>query len=46
MRAYSATKAKKFGFFGFVDSYESIFSVVEEFVALKIVPDPNSIKPR
>ncbi|KAF2478710.1 NAD dependent epimerase/dehydratase family protein-like protein [Neohortaea acidophila] len=42
----SATKAKKFGFFGFVDSYESIFSVIEEFVALKIVPDPNSIKPR
>lgn len=42
----SATKAKKFGFFGSVDSQESIFSVIEEFVSMKIVPDPKSISPR
>ena len=42
----SSAKAKKHGFFGFVDSYESIFSVIEEFAAMKIVPHPGEIIPR
>jgi len=36
----SSTKAKKHGWLGFVDSYESILSVASEFVAMKIIPDP------
>ena len=43
---HSTTKVKKFGFFGFVDSYESILSVADEFVGLKIIPHPNSITPK
>ena len=39
----SAAKAKKYGFFGFVDSYEGIFSVVEEFIQMKIIPDPKVV---
>lgn len=42
----SSTKAKKYGFFGSVDSYESILSVAREFVELKIVPDPGKIASR
>ena len=42
----SANKAKKFGFFGHVDSEEAILSVADEFVALKILPDPKLIVPR
>lgn len=34
----STTKAKKLGFFGFVDSNESIFKVIDEFADLKMVP--------
>ena len=36
-------KAKKYGWFGFVDSYESMLNVVDDFVKLKIIPDPKSI---
>lgn len=43
MVQFSAAKAKKYGFFGFVDSYEGIFSVVEEFIQMKIIPDPKSV---
>jgi len=43
---FSANKAKKFGFFGHVDSEESILSVADEFVALKILPDPKLIVPK
>ncbi len=39
----SMTKAKKHGWFGSVDSYESMLGVVNEFVALRIIPDPDSI---
>ena len=39
----SMTKAKKHGWFGSVDSYESMLGVVNEFIALKIIPDPDSI---
>ncbi|KAJ6007829.1 hypothetical protein N7540_011805 [Penicillium herquei] len=35
---FSATKAKKLGFFGFVDSTESIFKVFEEFADMKMLP--------
>ena len=45
-RVVSATKAKKHGYFGFVDSYESVVNVVEEFVALRIIPKPEEITPR
>lgn len=34
----STAKAKKLGFFGFVDSTESVFKVFQEFVDLKMVP--------
>ncbi|RAK98091.1 SDR family oxidoreductase [Aspergillus ibericus CBS 121593] len=34
----STTRAKKLGFFGFVDSTESLFSVLDEFVELKMIP--------
>ena len=40
---YSMTKAKTYGFFGFVDSFVSILSVVDEFMSLKIIPDPRKI---
>jgi len=36
-------KAKKHGWFGSVDSYESMLGVANEFVALKIIPDSDSI---
>ncbi|KAL1884844.1 hypothetical protein Plec18167_001499 [Paecilomyces lecythidis] len=36
--SFSTTKAKKLGFFGFVDSYESIFKVLNEFVDMKMIP--------
>lgn len=39
-------KAKQYGWFGFVDTYESMFSVIDEFVGLKIIPDPSSISPK
>ncbi|KAF2141531.1 uncharacterized protein K452DRAFT_228931 [Aplosporella prunicola CBS 121167] len=35
---YSTTKARKLGFFGFVDSIESIFKVFDDFVGLKMIP--------
>jgi hypothetical protein len=38
-------KAKKYGWFGHVDSFESMFAVLEEFVALNIIPDPRAINP-
>lgn len=41
----SSTKAKKHGFFGFVDSYESLLSTADEFVRSKIIPDPSMITP-
>jgi len=34
----STAKAKKLGFFGFVDSAESVFKVFQEFVDLKMIP--------
>ena len=37
-------KAKKYGWFGFVDSFESMLGAVDQFVALKIIPDPESIQ--
>lgn len=40
------SKAKRYGWFGFVDSYEAVLSVAKEFVELKIIPDPNEIRPR
>jgi len=43
MLATSTTKAKKHGFFGFVDSHESNLSVIDEFVAMKIIPDPSLV---
>ncbi|KAK4544509.1 hypothetical protein LTR36_004081 [Oleoguttula mirabilis] len=39
----STAKAKKHGWFGFVDSSESILSVADEFVAMKTIPSPASI---
>lgn len=39
----STAKAKRHGWFGSVDSIESILSVVDEFAALKIIPAPSSI---
>ena len=41
----SMSKGKKYGWFGFVDSYESILSVAQEFVEMKIIPEPKAIKP-
>ncbi|KAG9521966.1 hypothetical protein KCV07_g3378, partial [Aureobasidium melanogenum] len=35
---YSNTKLRKHGFYGFVDSTESLFNVFDEFVELKMVP--------
>ncbi|PYI08329.1 hypothetical protein BO78DRAFT_441708 [Aspergillus sclerotiicarbonarius CBS 121057] len=35
---FSTTRAKKLGFFGFVDSAESLFGVLDEFVDLKMIP--------
>lgn len=32
------TKAKKLGYFGFVDSSDSLFRVIEEFVDLQMAP--------
>ncbi|KAK4927306.1 hypothetical protein LTR49_005972 [Elasticomyces elasticus] len=43
VKLYSMAKAKKHGWFGFVDSNESMLSVVDEFIAGKIIPDPKSI---
>ena len=43
---HSTSKAKKHGFFGFVDSYEGIFLVIDEFVQMKIIPDPKAISPK
>ncbi|KAK3719657.1 hypothetical protein LTR37_004194 [Vermiconidia calcicola] len=43
---FSATKAKKFGFFGFVDSYESILSSVDQFVDMRVIPRPQDIVPK
>lgn len=40
------SKAKRYGWFGFVDSYESILSVAREFVEMGIVPDPKAIVPK
>jgi len=40
------SKAKKHGWFGFVDSCEGVLSVVDEFVQLKIIPDPETIRPK
>lgn len=40
------SKAKRYGWFGFVDSYESILSVAKEFVELNIIPDPARIEAR
>ena len=42
----SMSKAKRYGWFGFVDSYESILSVSDEFAQMKIIPDPKAIEPR
>ncbi|KAK5172785.1 uncharacterized protein LTR77_002905 [Saxophila tyrrhenica] len=39
----STTKATKHGWHGFVDSYESILSVANEFIAAKVIPDPKNI---
>ena len=39
----SMSKSKQYGWFGFVDSYESILSVADEFVKMKIIPDPKAI---
>ncbi|KAF9894268.1 hypothetical protein FE257_007770 [Aspergillus nanangensis] len=35
---YSTTKTKKLGFFGFVDSNESVLEVLREFVDMKMIP--------
>ncbi|OJJ57292.1 hypothetical protein ASPSYDRAFT_1049617 [Aspergillus sydowii CBS 593.65] len=35
---FSTAKAKKLGFFGFVDSTDSIFHVLQDFVDLKMIP--------
>lgn len=40
------SKAKRHGWFGFVDSYESILSVADEFVQMRIIPDPKTIDPK
>ncbi|PWY93022.1 hypothetical protein BO94DRAFT_487499 [Aspergillus sclerotioniger CBS 115572] len=37
---FSTTRRKKLGFFGFVDSTESVLRVLDEFVDLKMIP-PN-----
>lgn len=42
----SSSKAKRYGFLGFVDSTESIFSVLEEFVQMKSIPRPHDIIPK
>ena len=41
---YSMTKAKTYGFFGFVDSFASILSVADEFISLNIIPDPMKVE--
>lgn len=38
------SKAKRYGWFGFVDSYESILSVADEFVQMRIIPNPQTIE--
>ncbi|MCJ1311584.1 hypothetical protein MMC25_005257 [Agyrium rufum] len=35
---YSTSKQKQLGFFGFVDSYASLFKVMEEFAEMKMIP--------
>lgn len=40
------SKAKRYGWFGFVDSYESVLSVANEFAQMKIIPDPKAIEPK
>jgi len=42
----SSTKTKKHGWFGFVDSGESLLSTVDEFVALSVIPKPQDIEPK
>jgi hypothetical protein len=39
----STAKAKEYGWFGHVDSVESMFAVLDEFVEAKIIPDPRAI---
>lgn len=34
----SSTKVKKLGWFGFVDTAESMFKVFDEFVVLRMIP--------
>lgn len=40
------SKPKRYGWFGFVDSYESVLSVANEFTQMKIIPDPKAIEPK
>lgn len=42
----SMSKAKRYGWFGFVDSYESILSVAREFVQMGIIVDPEAVTSR
>lgn len=37
------SKAKRYGWFGTVDSCESILSAAEEFVTMRIIPDPKAM---
>lgn len=36
----SLRKARKYGFFGTVDSYHSIFVTLQELARLKVIPPP------
>ncbi|KAK3670394.1 hypothetical protein LTR78_009747 [Recurvomyces mirabilis] len=42
----STMKAKKYGWFGCVDSIESIMKITKEFIELEIIPDPARISLR
>ncbi|KAK3111263.1 hypothetical protein LTR53_013653 [Teratosphaeriaceae sp. CCFEE 6253] len=44
VKLYSMMKSKKYGWFGSLDSYASMLHVVDDFVALKIIPDPARIQ--
>lgn len=45
-KLYSMSEAKKAGWFGFVNSCESMLRVMDEFVQAKVIPDPSTIVPR
>ena len=41
---HAGAKVLRFAGFGFVDSYKSILSVIEDFVQLQIIPRPSEVQ--